>query len=71
MPQSHDEKVTTASVRPVYGGALVQDAVVITLRTDSFECPDCSVIVVATDDRVIDLATQHDCRNPIAREIAG
>ena len=71
MPHSDQEKATTAPARPVYGGALVQDAVVITLRTDSFECPDCGIIVVATDDRVIDLATQHDCRHPIAGEIVG
>jgi predicted RNA-binding Zn-ribbon protein involved in translation (DUF1610 family) len=42
-------------------GALAEVPLVITLRTDSYECPDCGVIVVATDDMVSDLALWHEC----------
>lgn len=54
---------------PAHGTGLVQDAVVITLRTDSFECPHCGNIVVATDDLAIDLESEHEC--PAFRAPAG
>ncbi len=38
------------------------EPLVITLRRDSFECPRCGTIVVATDDLTVDLARSHACR---------
>lgn len=37
--------------------------VVMTLRTDSYDCPHCGVIVVATDDLVVELSDCHECRS--------
>ena len=46
-----------------YPGGRVEDhPVLITLRGDSFTCPTCDVIVVATCDRTIDLVSDHVCR---------
>lgn len=61
MPDSSADARPGTRSAPAYGTSLVQDAVVITLRTDSFECPDCGNIVVATGDLAIDLEVEHEC----------
>jgi hypothetical protein len=48
------------------GGRVEDEPVVITMGADSYECPDCDVIVVSRGDRVVDLADDHVCRQPEA-----
>lgn len=73
MPDRTADTEQTASDAdgPHYGRSLVQERVVITLRTDSFDCPDCGNIVVATDDQVIDLEAGHRCAKAPSPPLGG